>query len=906
MRCRAIHYFVVAAVLFIYFFLASACNAIEFVKYPANPLTIKYINNYSGHLQTSIFKEGSIFKGIFAINKETESYYSLGYFESTDGLDWEMKKEILNTGEELASPRALKTQTGYSLFISRTDSDGIYRIYSSSCDQNFVCSSNLIPVISPIINNITENKGVFAGFPIMQQDRTYLFFGAWGNNGFKIKLAYSDNLVDWYRCPNDRALIIGSDGAFPSIENNNLLLFYHQSNGSGIKYSTTTLPLTCDSNFADQGYAVIPDKPYDQNHIIFPSIVELDGKKLYYTGRGTDGNWRLNLTCSSQSCLVPTPTPTPVPAKTKIIVIPGLFGSWNRDAVLHNEIVPYTDWKLSPIVHEYDGIDKSLENLGYIKNKDYFLFTYDWRKGISSIADDLEKYVKNILLVDPESTIDIVGHSLGGLVGRVYIQKYQSGFIHKLVTVGSPHQGVAQVYKAVEAGEFDNWNDLMWLGEKLILQLYRNNIQTDKDVMQEHLPVLKDLLPTYNFLKNQSGQDIQISQMKIQNETLLLFNATIPSIFQKLSTVVGEKANTLSGFVVKPKTTLDQLLNNYPDGRPDKSTNEIGDYTVVSKSANAGINSSILQLDHGELIYSKTGIKSILDTVGIGYDESKISEGLKTNLTPSLLFFMLSPATMKVEYNGNTYFEKDGIVFIEDAQGGNYQLIVTGVSIGSYKVIVGQIGRDTDLWEEINGKIINEPPSSQVDNYLIEFDDFFPRPIASPLSLLDEITADINTLNYSIPEIGYVRNDLKLAKKYLENNDLKKLHSILLLVHSRLMIIRDKINGQSNKDFIFKVIDKLENVFIVSLQDYVLDQKTNNSVITTNNGYRKILNELSNRLISLQTNGTDISKQLSMLHIINSKLQSVTDYINYKKYSNALIVLKTVGYLINDIKKITN
>ncbi|MEK7177779.1 MAG: hypothetical protein AAB705_03060, partial [Patescibacteria group bacterium] len=304
-------------IFFTYLFFVQSIFAFQFEKSPNNPLPVSYINNYANQLQVNIFKEGDIYKGIFVINRPSESYYSLGYFESANGTDWVMKKEILNTGADLSNPSIIKTQTGYLLFITRYDNNTVYRIYSSTCDFDFNCSLNLSPVIVPDINNNSEKNGVFAGHPFKQDNRTYLFFGAWGGDGFKIKLAYSDDLITWQRC--QYGFLYGGDGPFPYQENNDLYLFFHKSDSSGIKFAKTTLSLSCNSVFEDQGYLLTKDKSYDQKHLIFPSVLNSNGGlKLYYSGRGSDDRWRLSMACTGQTCLTPTEIPTPTPTATPI------------------------------------------------------------------------------------------------------------------------------------------------------------------------------------------------------------------------------------------------------------------------------------------------------------------------------------------------------------------------------------------------------------------------------------------------------------------------------------------------------------------------------------------------------------------------------------------------------------
>ena len=719
-------------ILILYFLLVINVKAFEFIKSPDNPLPVSYIDNYANQLQANIFKEGDIYKGIFAINRPPENYYSLGYFESTNGIDWTMKKEILNTSVDLSNPSVIKTQTGYLLFITRYENNTIYKIYSSICDFDFNCSSSFSPVITPDINNGSEKKGVFASRPFVQDNRTYLFFGAWGDDGFKIKLAYSDDLIFWQRCPN--GFLYGSDGPFPYVESNNLYLFTHQSDSSGIKVVKTALPLTCDSIFEDQGYLLIRDQSYDQRHLIFPSILnDNGGLKLYYSGLGNDSRWRLNLACSGQACLsTPTFTPTPtLNPLTPIIIVPGFMASWNKDAILHNDDKSQSEWKLNPIVTEFDGIINTLKNLGYKENNNLFAFTYDWRKPILQIVDDLNIFITNYL--SPTTNFQIIGHSLGGLVGRIYSQKYNNANNDKLITVGSPHHGVTVAYKIVEAGEIERFNDYLWLATKMILILNKNNLETDKQTLNRLIPVMKDLFPVYNFLKK-DGVEINVSDMKIKNE--LLTNETYESNKTNLISLVGEKGNTLKGFNVENQTVIDKLLDKYPDGRPQSSFSEIGDYTVLSLSAAIGT-PIILNLGHNELIYKKEGIKKILDLLSIKYEESQIVEGKGTTIDRSLIFLIRSPATMTVEFNNNTYTENEGLIFIPDAQSGNYNLKVQGTDQGKYEVIVGQISENNDIWESINGEITQLPASSQVDNYDIEYNNqiassIFPAPTITP------------------------------------------------------------------------------------------------------------------------------------------------------------------------------
>ena len=759
-------------IIFIYLFLVRNIFAFEFVKSSSNPLSVSYINSYSYELQHHIFKEGDIYKGIFAINRPPETYYSLGFFESTNGIDWIMKKEILNTGDDLSNPSVVKTQTGYILFLTRYDSNTIYRIYSSICDFDFNCSSNFSPVIIPDTNNNSEKNGVFAGHPFIQDSRTFLFFGAWGGDGFKLKLAYSDDLINWQKCSN--RFLYGGDGPFPYQENNDLYLFFHQSNSDGIKLAKTTLPLNCDSIFVDQGPLLTKDKPYDQKHMIFPSIInDNGGLKLYYSGRDSNWNWNLDLACTGQACLSPmaTPTPTPIPTATPtptatliptptsiptptttlnpekipIIIIPGFMASWNRDAILHNQTVDYSAWKLQNFVKEYDGLINTLKNIGYQENVNIFLFPYDWRQTIEKTTDDFKSFVQTKIWDDkPNQKINIVGHSLGGLIGRIFTQKDMDK-VNRIITIGSPHQGAVQVYKPVESGEIDRDNTFLWLAEKIVLILNKSTFESDRITIANKFPVAMDLFPTFNFLKDMSGNEISINDLTIKNSFLPVYNQTFSDIFSIFTAIYGEKdKNTLAGYITEPQNLVDKLLSNYLDGRPTESYLDLGDYTILSKSSSRDVDSEKFYFDHSEIVTQKEVIKKILELLNIQFQNEQIIEGKRTIINPSLIFLIKSPATMSVEFGEEIYLEDDGIIFIPNVQSGDYNLKVQGLDQGKYEIIVGQISEKNDIWESINGEILEYPPSSQIDNYYIQYNNQIPLSIFPTPTIVPTITGSEN------------------------------------------------------------------------------------------------------------------------------------------------------------------
>ena len=373
-------------------------------------------------------------------------------------------------------------------------------------------------------------------------------------------------------------------------------------------------------------------------------------------------------------------------------------------------------------------------NIGYQRNISLFIFPYDWRQSIEKTTNDLNSYLQTkIWKNSPNQKINIVGHSLGGLISRIFTQKNKDK-VNQIISVGSPHRGAVQFYKPLEAGEIDRDNTFLWLAEKIILVLNKSTIESDRVTVASKFPVAKDLFPTFNFLKDQSGNEISIDNLTIKNNFLPTYNQNFSDIFPIFTAIYGEKDNnTPAGFVVEPQNIVDKLLGDYSDGKPQESYFDFGDYTILSKSSSQDTDSEKLYFDHGEIISKKEAIKKILGLLNINLSDDQIVEGQVTKISSSIVFLIKSPATMTVEFDGKIYPEDEGIIFISDAQSGSYDLKVQGTDKGKYEVVIGQISENNDIWESINGEITQSPASSQIDNYDIEYNNqiafsIFPTP----------------------------------------------------------------------------------------------------------------------------------------------------------------------------------
>lgn len=132
--------------------------------------------------------------------------------------------------------------------------------------------------------------------------------------------------------------------------------------------------------------------------------------------------------------------------------------------------------------HQYDQLLKTLRELGYIEGKTLFVFAYDWRMSNFDTAKTLAEFIQQKI---GKSSFDIVAHSMGGLVARIYINEFEGGkHVSRLVTMGTPHRGSIKVLKIADSG-WSWWENALAGGIKDI----RETLLT--------FPSVYELLPSY-------------------------------------------------------------------------------------------------------------------------------------------------------------------------------------------------------------------------------------------------------------------------------------------------------------------------------------------------------------------------------------------------------------------------
>jgi hypothetical protein len=285
---------------------------------------------------------------------------------------------------------------------------------------------------------------------------------------------------------------------------------------------------------------------------------------------------------------------TPLP-KRPVLIVPGIGATYAANPtndlpwLLQRGVAPSL-LDLDPLSHAYDDLRQTLQNVGYVLDRDLFIVNYDWRlapgpddgaidgringltangigNGTFTYAVDYlgavlrkaaEQWATDHPALPPLDAVDVIVHSTGGLVARVYAQsaaygaEYAPGktlpaFEH-LIMVGVPNRGAAKAWNPLH----DNWvQDPVFqvVLSKIInraFQKVRNGAEIpgpDRTIslaslaapdcldtpeicfVDQYVPTARALLATYDFIDFGSGLTNVNTLVGTRNTLLLDLNA---------------------------------------------------------------------------------------------------------------------------------------------------------------------------------------------------------------------------------------------------------------------------------------------------------------------------------------------------------------------------------------------
>lgn len=393
----------------------------------------------------------------------------------------------------------------------------------------------------------------------------------------------------------------------------------------------------------------------------------------------------------------PSPTLSPV---RKVVVIPGLGSTWNADALLNCKSEDYIgEWTLAP--YAADFYNPLISALGDQAKP----FYYDWRKDVNDQKDKLKNFIDSL----GDEKVNLIGHSLGGLVGRAYLEQMSnSSKLEKLLTAGSPHQGSPIAYPAWAAG--DLWHDDLKtkIGITLLLKRCTGLNGNDREMVQEVVPSLNNLLPTFPYLRDKKTDILKpIDSMYPEFKNKWLSSSTFPPASSNvvIRTLSGTGFRTIENINVNDPSSHDIKLGNWLKGRPagKEWTNE-GDGMALLKSTmleGLGSENHVINQTHGGLITSLEGINEILNFFNLNPATNIASNN---NEAKSALIIIGYPASFWVRDQNGIIKDREGMVALMNPKTYKFQFGLLPKNNQTLFIVAQFLEDGRTFWKEYNFK----------------------------------------------------------------------------------------------------------------------------------------------------------------------------------------------------------
>lgn len=309
-----------------------------------------------------------------------------------------------------------------------------------------------------------------------------------------------------------------------------------------------------------------------------------------------------------------------------IVFIPGIFGSLGDDIL---EGTGNFDFGFAEFI--YRPIIKTLKDMGYKEGKNLFISYYNWTmRNMDSATNYLIPTIEKAKEVTKSPKVDIVSHSMGGIVARSYAQsKLYNSDINKLIMIGTPNTGSAKAYYFWSGAEFasDEFpkNILYKVVRNSYMWYFKNKYKKKLNIedIRRRFPSVEELLPDYNYGdylfedKLEKDKPIPIKDMHAKNNYLNKLNRNINILKRRkirVYSIVGTNTETSKDIKVQK---INSSIPLWQDGKPieDIKTN-LGDGTVICDSAGFLKDRLVyINSDHVEILKDcKYALSSILQT----------------------------------------------------------------------------------------------------------------------------------------------------------------------------------------------------------------------------------------------------------------------------------------------------
>jgi pimeloyl-ACP methyl ester carboxylesterase len=142
----------------------------------------------------------------------------------------------------------------------------------------------------------------------------------------------------------------------------------------------------------------------------------------------------------------------------------------------------------------FAGMITTLQHNGYTEGTNLFVLPYDWRLSNTQNQSLLDDAIATALAKSGKSKVNIIAHSMGGLLVKDYIAQHPTAPIDHLFYIGVPHLGAPKAFKTLMYGDSMGFD--FSLGPIHIPFLNADRVKT----ITQNMPSVYELLPSQKYL----------------------------------------------------------------------------------------------------------------------------------------------------------------------------------------------------------------------------------------------------------------------------------------------------------------------------------------------------------------------------------------------------------------------
>ena len=166
------------------------------------------------------------------------------------------------------------------------------------------------------------------------------------------------------------------------------------------------------------------------------------------------------------------------------------------DQIGGTEMIPSSVIQSELRVAFYGNLRKAFLDEGYELDKTLMEVPYDWRLDIRDEIARLDTTITEVLSESPSGKVNIVAHSMGGLLVKEYLAGLADvSFVDKVILAGVPQLGAPESFKSL------NYGDNMGFEFGFIDILNPDRIK----IISQNMPAVYELLPSRRYVDINGG-----------------------------------------------------------------------------------------------------------------------------------------------------------------------------------------------------------------------------------------------------------------------------------------------------------------------------------------------------------------------------------------------------------------